>query len=143
MLKQWELFEKIPSGRTARNMRVSLNERGAFALNRKVLDKLGGPAFVELYFDKVNGLIGMKPVSNETKFAYPVRRQGKANSWLVRALAFLTHYNIKVKGTYLFAEPTIEDGMLVVDITKASQISARKSKPEASRQPSFVIGKAN
>jgi hypothetical protein len=142
MMKQWELFEKIPVGRTARIMRVSVNERGIFSLNQKAFDELDQAEYVELYFDKINKLIGVKPVKADSKFAYAVKQNGKAKSYLVRALAFLSYYNIKITGTMLFPEPILEDGMLVLDMTTATPVGREKPAPKKGQQ-SFVLGQSN
>lgn len=142
MMKQWELFEKIPAGRTARVMRVSLNQRGIFSFNQKALDALDEPEAVELYFDKINKLIGVKPSKLDSKYSYPVKQQGTAKSWVVRASAFLTYYNIKITGTMMFPSPTMEDGMLVLDMTTATPSGRQKEAPKTGQQ-AFVLGRSS
>ena len=128
MITQFELFEKLSTERIAKSMRISLNDRGTFSLNQKAFDDLGKPEAVELYYDKVNKLIAMRGCSPELKHASSVRQQGQTKSYLVRAMAFSTHYNINVKGTIVFSEPTIDDGMLVLAIATAVQVPPRKIK---------------
>lgn len=141
MIKQWELFEKVSAGRVARNMRVSLNERGSISLNQKAFDELKEPVEAELYFDKINKLIGIKPVLEHTAYSYPVRKQGENRSYIIRAMSFLTYYNIKITGTVLFISPTVEDGMLVLDMNNTKAVT--KNRPQAdSEQPAFVLGSA-
>src|SRR5436190_3292000 len=126
MIKQWELFERVPTGRVARNLRVSLNQRGGFALNQKAFDDLGEPKAVELFFDKINKLVGMRPCDPDLKHAYSVKAQGNSKSYLVRAQAFCTFYGIEVTGTMLFVGPTIEENMLVLDLKTATPVASRK-----------------
>jgi hypothetical protein len=143
MMKQWELFEKIPAGRTARSMRVSLNQRGIFSLNKKVFAELDQPEAVELYFDKINKLIGIKPSKLDSKYSYPVKQAGAANSWVVRASAFLTYYNIKITGTMMFPSPTMEDGMVVLDMASAVPSSRKKEDEAKPQQQAFTLGSRN
>lgn len=128
MIKQWELFERKSTGRVAKTMRVSLNERGGFAFNQKVYDDLKQPKAIEMYFDKINKLVGIKSCDPEADHAYEMKQQGKTKSYLVRAMAFCTIYSIKVTGTMVFVEPTIEDDYLVLDLKNAVPVPARKSK---------------
>ncbi len=125
----WEKFDKsVAGGKTARIMRVSLNERGAFALNQKVFNELGSPKKIELFYDKANSLIGMKACEETEENGYIVNKQGLSNSWLVRAMAFASYYNLDVQGTIVFREPKLDGDMLVLDLKAAEQLAPRKSK---------------
>jgi len=140
MIKQWELFERVSVGRVARNLRVSLNERGGFALNNKAFEDLGEPQAVEMFFDKINKLVGMRPCVPDVKHAYTVKQQGKSKSYLIRAMAFCSFYGIQVTGTMLFVEPSIEDKMLVLDLKTAKPVAARKSKAKLGDSPVLAFG---
>lgn len=144
MIKQWELFERSHTSRVAKTMRVSLNERGGFALNQKVFEELKQPKTVQLFFDKINKLIGIHACEPEDEHAYDVKQQGKSKSYLIRAMSFCSNYSIKVTGTMVFVEPTIEDGYLVLDLMKAAPVPERKPKqspPEtATSNPVLAFG---
>ena len=141
MIKQWELFERKSTGRVAKTMRVSLNERGGFALNQKVFDDLKQPKAIEMYFDKINKLVGIKACDPEETHAYEIKQQGKSKSYLVRAMAFCTTYSIKVTGTMVFVEPTIEDGYLVLDLKTAVPVKPRKKQAdETTNSPVLAFG---
>jgi hypothetical protein len=144
MIKQFELFERMSAGRQSNVMRVSLNQRGTFSLNQKAFDDLGKPDAVELFFDKINKLIGMRPCSPQLKHAYPARRQGKNRSYLVRAMSFCNYYNIKIVGTVIFTEPEVEDGMLILALANATQVAQRKAKKKSApdQERPFLVGAA-
>jgi len=127
-LSQFELFEKAAVGRTARNMRVSLNDRGTFSLNQKAFDGLNSPAAVELLYDKTTGVIAVRPCSPELKHSYPVKKQGNNKSYLIRSLAFLGYYNLQIIRTVLFDEPKVESGVLFLNTRTAVQIPERMTK---------------
>lgn len=135
MITQFELFKKVSVGRISRSMRVSLNKRGIFSLNQKAFDDLKQPEAVELYFDKVNNLIGIQPCAPDAEYAYAVKQQGKHKSWLIRALAFLTFYKISVTGTILFTDPKLNEnnGMVILPLDTATAIK-KKSKPDQEDQ---------
>lgn len=128
MFKQFELFEKMPTTRTSTSIRVSLNPRGSFTLNRKAFEALNEPETVELYFDKTSRLVGMKACSPELRHAYPVKKQGTSNSWLVRGRAFCNYYNIRIPITVVFDDIEVEDGMVILDLQKVRETDQRKPR---------------
>ncbi len=147
MIKQWDVFTETANSRRSNSLRVSLSKRSLFAVNQLGYEALNKAEAIELMFDKVNKLIGMRPCPPEQKNAFKLRQQGKSNSYYVRARAFCAYYNIKVNQTVVFDEPEVdEDGVLTLDLNKVTEISPRKPrKPKQTeeRQEAFVLGGEN
>lgn len=129
MIKQWDLFTETANSRRADSIRVSLSKRSIFAINQLGYEALDKAEAVELLYDKVNKLIGMRKCSLELPNAFKLRQQGKSKSYYVRARAFCTFYKIKVKNTVVFDDVEVdEDGILTLDMTKTTDVSPRKAR---------------
>jgi hypothetical protein len=98
------------------SIRVSLNKRGDFLLNRKAYIALGNPTFVQLLYEHQTGAIGLKGISGATKFSYPVRRNGNSkSSYQITAQAFCDNYGIARGELVVFSSAVMEDGILVIE----------------------------
>jgi hypothetical protein len=70
----------------------------------------------------------MRPVPEGTKHAYPVRTQRNAKSYLVGATAFCHAYELNVKEGLMVFDPTVEDGILILEQDKATAVAARRRR---------------
>ena len=60
MLEQWEEFTAGPSKPHHERLHVSLNHKGQFLLNKKMLDAMGNPGAVTLFFSKHSSKVGIR-----------------------------------------------------------------------------------
>ena len=126
MARQFEVFTGRFKPVSSKVMRVTLNKRGAFSLNHATYDALGQPSYVEMLYDRADRVIGLRPVPEATKHAYPVRKQGNAKSYLVGATAFCRNYELDtVDGVIEFFEPKIEDGILILELRGSLVVAPR------------------
>lgn len=104
-------------------------------MNQKAFEMLGSPKAVELLFDKINGLIGMRSCPPELRHAYNVRKQNKSESYIIGGKAFCNFYNIKPTTTAVFLEPELEEGVLILNLRKVKEIPTReRTKSEQTEQ---------
>ena len=110
----FEVFDKkaVPNSAEAW---VTLQKRGNFSFNRKVMEVFESPKAVELLYDKENKLIGFRPTSLGAPRAYPVRQSGNTGTYLVAGMAFSQYYGIPTDEARRYS-PKLQDGMLVIDL---------------------------
>jgi hypothetical protein len=125
MTRQFEVFTGRFKPTSDKAMRVTLNTRGVFSLNDATYTALGKPGHVELLYDRASRVIGMRPVVEGTKHAYPVRTQKNAKSYLVGATAFYHAYELHVKEGLMVFDPAVEEGILILEQDKATAIASR------------------
>jgi hypothetical protein len=112
--RQWTTFEGRAYGRShSEQIRVTLNERGVFYLNKPAFEVMGGPAAVEMKYDGNRRIIGLKPVDPRRKNAFLLKQHSVGNYRKVNAAVFCKHFRLRIEGTNLFdgAEFTF-DGIL-------------------------------
>lgn len=126
MPRQFEVFTGRFKPASSKALRVTLNKRGAFSLNYATYQALGEPSHVEMLYDRTDRVIGLRPVPEGTKHAYPVRKQGNAKSYLVGATAFCRTYELDdIDGVLEFFEPKVEDGVLILELVGALVVAPR------------------
>jgi hypothetical protein len=124
MIDQWEEFQGGPGKKAGTELYVSLNYKGQFLLNKRVLDEMGGPEKVVLLYDKINSRIGIKPAKPGATNAFPLKRRNSGASRMVLASNFCRHCNVRVEGTMKFEGPKVDHGrMLTLDLKKTTRAS--------------------
>jgi hypothetical protein len=114
--------------------RVSLLSRGDFGLNSAAFEALGRPKTVELAFDRAHGSVSLRATNPRKANAYTVRRQKKAESYIVAGKAFCVYFGIALpaKATRFIAEPSTEGLVLHVRPVTSSTI---ETKPHTGAKP--------
>ncbi|QQS32250.1 MAG: hypothetical protein IPM50_11290 [Acidobacteriota bacterium] len=112
--RDWTTFEGRAYGRArSEEVRVTLSERSVFYLNRAAFTALGEPAAVELRYDGIRRIIGMKPTDARLRNAFPVKQHCGGNYRKINASAFCHHFRLRVDGTNLFDRADLtSDGIL-------------------------------
>ena len=99
---------------------ITLQKRGTFSLNEAAFIALGEPEVVELLYDRTEKLVGMRKVGPDNAYAYPVRKQQNAASYLVAGNAFSQYYGIPVGVTRRWSARLMEN-VLVIDLKEPGQ----------------------
>lgn len=120
MEQQWEEFTQKASFR-AEKMRVSLNSRGQFLLNQKVVDSLGSPEAVVFLYDRTSRNIGIKPSIPDIEHSYLLKRQGNSQSYCISAKSFCNYYDIDIGDTVVFNDVRAEDGFLILSLNNVTE----------------------
>ncbi len=124
MIGEWEEFTHKTNYRTEM-LRVSLNGRGQFMLNRKAVAELGDPEAVVLFYDRNSRLIGLRGSPADVEHAYGLKTQSSSQNYQIKASSFCNYYNINVGDTIVFNDVKIEDGMIVLSLDKVSEVVRR------------------
>ncbi|MFT3742719.1 MAG: hypothetical protein QM785_00360 [Pyrinomonadaceae bacterium] len=124
MIDQWEEFTGGAAQPKEKRLHVSLNTKGQFLLNKNVLDALGNPEAVRLFFSETTKRIGIQAAEAITPHAFPVRPRVLAHSRMIHASPFCRNYGLKVKGTIAFNRIEINnEAMLILDLAHTSRVS--------------------
>jgi hypothetical protein len=94
---------------------VTVQKRGLFSMNKAALELLGNPEALELLFDPDEQIIGFRGVDKGKRYAVPVRKQARSNSYLVGGQAFTKHFGIDTNVSRRFEAEMVED-VLAVDL---------------------------
>ena len=112
---------------------VSIQKRGSISLNTAAYNALRGEnraiakhprrkretdLFVELLFDRSNRMVALKCVGPENPNSYVLRKQPRANTYLVSAKGFLKHYGIRITKGTRYAAKMFQEDVLVFSIGK-------------------------
>lgn len=103
---------------------VTLQKRGALALNLTAYQLLGSPKAVHLLYDREESVIGLRSAQADDDDAYPLRqvpRRGETGPHIVTAQAFASHYGIDFAPRRLRAE--IHGNILCIDLKQAPMSS--------------------
>lgn len=102
---------------------VTIQKRGLLSLNRAAYRMIGSPEAVELLWDPERRVIALRPAPLESPDAYPARAQaGNSDRGpiLVAGSLFTRYIGIDTSHAKRWV-PTLEDGLLCLDLTTAGQ----------------------
>ena len=120
----WETFNGSQHLRTAKTEpRVTLGAKSTFYLNGTAYEAMDQPAAVEMLYDGNERIIGLRPVDIRKRNAFVIKPHGKTGNYRrISAASFCTHYRLRFNATLLFNEIDINNGVMVLDIGKATTI---------------------
>lgn len=113
----FETFQR-PTAPASGEPFVTIQARGNLGLNVAAYEALGEPQSVALLFNKAQNSFGLRAVDPHAPEAYPVSRQGTANSWTVSGRAFLKEYGVPVGEARRYRAKSVGD-ILAVDLNEA------------------------
>ena len=101
--RDWTTFEGRAYGRSrSEEIRVTVNERCVFYLNKAAFEVLDHAAAVELKYDGNRRIIGLKPIDARRKNAFLVKPHTTGNYRKINAAAFCKHFRLRIEGTNVF-----------------------------------------
>ncbi|MHA3701558.1 hypothetical protein ACXR2U_05195 [Jatrophihabitans sp. YIM 134969] len=109
---------------------VTVQKRGMLSINVPAYQLLGSPATVELMYDPVRRIVGVRAVDSAADHAYPVRSlSGREDGpFVVSATAFLKHFGITQPVSRRWVA-TVSDGVLQVDLrVEGTPVSSNRSR---------------
>lgn len=123
-MPNWEKFTKEVSRKVEK--KVSLSKRGVLSLNKSAYEALGEPKAVDLLFDKEESLVGIQSSTPNAKTSFKVNeQQSKYKSYYVSAKSFCDYYQIDISKTISFSDVKIDNGILILDLKKATKIKPK------------------
>lgn len=123
MGRQWEQYSFENRNGSPRVLQATLNKRGWILFNQHTWQELGLPGEVVLLFDRRTGTIGVRGAGPLDKHTLKVVETSKVGNRLVRANSFCRELNVLPTRTVRFTAPTIENGVLVLDLTMTRPLS--------------------
>lgn len=120
---------------------VTIQKRGNIAMNKSAHVALGEPKAVELLYDPVEKVVGVRGVDEAVEHAYPLRSQGGKDlgPYLVAGMAFTKYYDIDTTQARRWSASMIDD-VLCVDLKEegtvvSSNRNGRRVRSEAAKEP--------
>jgi hypothetical protein len=106
---------------------VTIQRKGPISLNKAAFHALGKPAFVELLYDPDERVVGFRPLKEQLPHAYPVRAQGRSNTFLIAGHAFMKYYGIPNEVSTRYVAKMFDE-VLGVDLKqKGIEVSSNRS----------------
>jgi len=129
MIIQWNEFKLPARGITVAWMRATLSRRGIITINRAAFRTMGQPQAVELLFDQVNSLIGLRPVSPTAENAIKLsQRKDVGGSYRIPAKNFCNYYQISTTSAVIFNNiQRQDDGTLILPLKEAAEFRRRSA----------------
>ena len=130
----FEVFEKNSAPRS--NVpTATIQKRGLISLNHAAYEMVGSPEAVELLWDADRRVIGLRPASPTSVNAYPARSQSQAKPergpFLVAGSLFTRYIGLDTSEAFRWV-PTIEDGILCIDLnTPGQRVRSNRAKGAA------------
>lgn len=115
-------------------VRVTLNTRGVFLLNKFAYEGMQSPGAVTLHFDPNNQVIGMKPADPQKSNAFRIKHKDKWNNRIVHGVSFCKHFKVNIERTVLFTGVRIHaDGTMLIEIARAVGIGKEGTRGALNR----------
>lgn len=73
---------------------LAIQRRFNASANRAAVEALGNPEAVHLLYDGTQRIIGLRAAKASDPHAYPLRKQGEANTYILSLTSFIRHYEI-------------------------------------------------
>lgn len=121
----FEVFEAGPERNSVERVHVTINERGHFFLNRRMLEAIGEPDAVTLMFDRRRSIIGVMPSRLHRPQAFPLKNKqlNRSRGRVIHAKNFCKHYAINPSETLAFLSPEVnKDGILILDLNDVRSV---------------------
>jgi hypothetical protein len=131
----FERFDRVAAAAATKPPEISVLPNGVISMTWRAYELIGTPAYVEFYYDRAEGLVGIAPTSDKSN-GYQVRLprpKGDANEPTkgkvsVRGATFFKYYDIEADEKYS-REPELVDGMLTFEVPRTSHPPAQISAP--------------
>lgn len=127
---EFEVFDKDAFS-SAHTPTITILKARVLSLNYAAFVALEQPAAVELLFDKVKRIIGLRVVPPNVRHACFVRRAGRSRHgpFLVSAMAFLDHYEVDAHESRRW-RAWLEDETLCISLDDESErVTSNRAVP--------------
>ncbi len=134
----FESFDRRDIPATTRPM-ATLQRGGLLSLNQASYMGIGEPEAVELLYDKEARVIALRAIDIAERKAYPIRKIGAGQSYIVSLTKLCTHYGIETAQSLRY-EATVEDGTLIVELnTPIGVVTGPRSKPRTDDAARLIV----
>ncbi|MEP7076377.1 MAG: hypothetical protein ABI878_11260 [Acidobacteriota bacterium] len=80
-----------------------------------------------LLFDSTTWTIGLRPARHDLPNAYPIIKKGNHGNMQVCIRPFIRKHEVRVEQTMRFMTAAIEDGVLVLEMRRTTNVSRAKT----------------
>jgi hypothetical protein len=108
---------------------VAISRNGHMTLNHAAKELLGPNDRVILLYNRSLSCIGLRPAREDERHARPVRKASTQRTWAISAAGFLKAFDIEHPEGRSY-EPTIRDGILLVDLNRPKAPRPRRASVE-------------
>lgn len=129
--KKYLKFRGGPA-RATRAPRVTINEMGLIYMNACAFDRLGKPDHVTLYYSPEDNSIAVEPEYPPTEETFPVNK--KVSGHVIHASTLCRHFGLQLTGTRSFLYPSVNNGILILNLAETTAVSTRKPRRNAPRE---------
>ncbi len=127
MYRRWNEFQGAPNKYRNDSPHVTLNEKGVILLNKIAHQAFGSPTAVTLLYDKVNGVVGLKPSEPDAPNAFPVKGKQDFMNLVIHGKPFFRHHEIETDRTVTFNNVATEEDILLLDLATVTSIRKKKA----------------
>lgn len=121
--RNWVEFLGKPNRVDRDALRVTLNRKGIFLVNKAAFEALGEPEAVKLFHDERNNAVGIIKCEVEPENAFPVKQKDKYSNRVICASPACRDFGIRVEKTIAFNGIEFDhNGVMSLDIDKATVI---------------------
>lgn len=137
MQLDWTILPRGDIHPASSRVYVTMNPKGEIVLNSTAFQRMGAPEAFQIFFNRTNNLIALRPAYAASKNAYPARKRGRRDARVVRAYRLLHEFGLRVPDTIEFPDAEIDrEGQLVLDLRTArvsprAHSQCRKKRQEA------------
>ena len=124
MKAAWEEIKKHDVVAWSAGLRVTLNRRGHFVMNRTTHKRLGNPTAVLLYYDRVNHRIGLRAANPGHRNAFKLGQRPNG-SRIVHACKLINEKGIALPDTIEFPDAFIDDDEVLTLDLRSARVSRR------------------
>jgi len=127
--RNWVQFTTMTPSLYHGNIRITINKRGRIQLNSYLLDSIGFPPCVKLFYDRDTGSIGILPAEDKPgDDTLSISLHRGRNHGEIYALSFLRRFGIKTDKTLTTNFVEIDpDGMIVINPSQMTAITRRRT----------------
>jgi len=130
-MPQWQRLER-GSKPTRESPSVGIQANASLSLNTAAYEALGCPPEVEILFDPVEQLIGLRAATPSTA-TYPVRKKTTARTYLVSGRALAARMNIDTRRSRRLPA-RLSEGVLIVDLKEEAEAHDRSGATARKRR---------
>ncbi len=120
----WDRTVWAPAGHAERVAYVSVRVGGIVALNRAAAELLGNPSAVKVMYDPKRHRLGVMPTSGNDPNSYYA-----STSPQLSCKRLFAYYGITITRARRYYDLRMVDGILVVDMAGASEVSPGRGAP--------------
>lgn len=108
-------WQEFTGGRTNR-LGISITSKGTFGVTDRAAELIGHPERVVFSYNRARRAIGIRAAQDGDPYSQIMRKQANSRAYVIVARAFLQYIDYPVGSPTRTFVPTLEEGMLVIEL---------------------------